>query len=78
MSRKNIEISAEFSLSGRITPKAIIWEDGRRFSVDHILDMRRAANLKGGGLGMRYICKVHGKEVFLFNDDGIWFMEVDD
>jgi len=77
MARIEVGILAEFSPSGRVTPKAILWEDGRRFSIDHILDMRRAASLKAGGLGIRYICKVHGKEVMLYKDEDRWFMEVD-
>jgi len=78
MGKKCIEISARFSTSGIITPKVIHWEDGRNFSVDRIIDVQRAASLKAGCLGMRYICEVHGKEVLLFNDDNKWFMEVDD
>ena len=33
------------------------------------------AKLKAGGVGMRYICKICGKTVALFNEEGKWFME---
>ena len=31
--------------------------------------------MTAGGLGMRYICRIRGRTVKLFNDEGRWFME---
>ncbi|WP_312335320.1 hypothetical protein [Anaerospora hongkongensis] len=45
------------------------------YSVDRVLDVRMAAALKAGGQGIRYTCRVHGREVFLFCDEGRWFIE---
>ena len=71
----NLQVNADFDLDGNIRPRAIIWEDGRVFEIDRILDVRRAASLKAGGLGIRYICRIRGREVKLFNDEGHWFIE---
>lgn len=71
----NLEVIAAFDLDGNVHPRAIIWEDGRVFDIDRVLDVRRAASLKAGGLGIRYICRIRGKTVKLFNDEGHWFME---
>ena len=71
----NLEVNADFDLDGNIRPRAITWEDGRVYEIDRVLDIRRAASLKAGGVGMRYICRIRGKEVKLFNDEGRWFME---
>lgn len=71
----NLKVNAEFDLDGTIRPTSIVWEDGRVFAVDRILDIRRAASLKAGGVGMRYICRIYGKTVKLFNDENHWFME---
>ena len=71
----NKKVNADFDLDGNIRPRAITWEDGRVFEIDRVLDVRRAASLKAGGLGIRYICRIRGKEVRLFNDEGHWFME---
>ena len=71
----NLQVNADFDLDGNIRPRAIIWEDGRVFEIDRILDVRRAASLKAGGVGIRYICRIRGKEVKLFNDEGHWFIE---
>ncbi|HAT97572.1 MAG TPA: hypothetical protein DCS50_00410 [Acidaminococcaceae bacterium] len=70
-----MRVNAQFDLDGSIRPTSIIWEDGRVFEIDRILDIRRAASLKAGGLGIRYICRIRGKTVKLFNDEGHWFME---
>lgn len=45
------------------------------FAIDRVLDVRQAASLRGGGQGMRYTCRICGKEVYLFCDDGRWFLE---
>ena len=71
----NLQVNADFDLDGNIRPRTITWEDGRVFEIDRILDVRRAASLKAGGLGIRYICRIRGKEVKLFNDEGHWFIE---
>ena len=75
MMKINLQVNADFDLDGNIRPRAITWEDGRVFEIDRVLDVRRAASLKAGGLGIRYICRIRGKEVRLFNDEGHWFME---
>ena len=64
----NLEVIAAFDLDGNVHPKAIIWEDGRVFDIDRVLDVRRAASLKAGGLGIRYICRIGVKTVKLYND----------
>jgi len=75
MSKIFIGVVAEHDPEGRVKPLSITWEDGRVFSVDKVLDVRMAASLKMGGQGMRYKCRIHGKEVFLFCDTGQWFIE---
>ena len=70
-----LKVNADFDLSGKIVPRSIEWEDGRVFAVDRVLDVRRAASLKAGGTGLRYICRICGRTVALFNDENKWFME---
>ncbi|MBU2700578.1 hypothetical protein Ga0466249_001670 [Sporomusaceae bacterium BoRhaA] len=71
-----VKITAEHDTNGTVRPLEMIWSEGRCFSIDRILDVRKAASLKGGGLGMRYICRICGKQVNLFDDEGRWFIEV--
>ena len=76
MMKINLQVNADFDIDGNIRPRAITWEDGRVFEIDRILDARMAPALVAGGLGMRYLCRIRGKVVKLFNDEGRWFMEM--
>jgi hypothetical protein len=76
MARKvHVRVLAEFDEQGHLQPKSIVWEDGRRYTIDRVLDVRPAASLKVGGSGMRYTCRIRGQSVYLFEDDHCWFME---
>ena len=70
-----VEVIATFKDDGRLIPLAIVWEDGRRFAVDRVTDIRPAASLKAGGCGIRYTCDVCGKPVCLYFEEDRWFME---
>lgn len=70
-----VEVIARFDAEGNITPLMLIWEDGRKFAIDKILDRRRAASLKAGGCGERYTCQINGQPRFLFYEEGKWFVE---
>ena len=71
----NLEVNADFDLDGNIRPRSKTWEDGRVYEIERILDAQMAPAMVAGGLGMRYICRIRGKTVKLFNDEGRWFME---
>lgn len=70
-----VEVTAHFDTDGQIVPLSIVWENGKTFEIDRILDIRRAASLKVGGQGIRYTCRILGKTTFLFNEYGQWFVE---
>lgn len=74
MGKKFIKIIAEHHTDGTIRPVSIDW-NGRNLTIDKISDVRQAASLKVGGQGIRYTCKICGKDVYLFCDDGFWFVE---
>ena len=75
MPKIELNIIVQHRPDGKAIPKTIIWEDGRRFSIDRILDIRKAAALKCGGVGIRYICTICNKEVAIFDEDGFWSFE---
>lgn len=70
-----VKVLAEYDEDGHIRPCSLTWEDGRRYTIDRVLDVRPAVALKVGGAGMRYTCRILGREVYLFEDRGKWFME---
>jgi hypothetical protein len=70
-----VNVTADFLSDGQIIPRSFVWEDGRSFEIDRIIDIRPAASLKVGGQGLRYTCRIMGKQSFMFLEDGRWFME---
>jgi hypothetical protein len=76
MGKTFVKITAEHDINGHVRPVLMTWADDRKFTIDRIIDVRQAASLKGGGVGMRYTCRICNKEVFLFDDEGRWFIEV--
>ena len=76
MARKvYVEVTAKFDTEGNITPLSVTWEDGMVYEIDRILDRRRAASLKAGGIGMRYTCRISGRQSYLYYEDPRWFVE---
>lgn len=76
MSRKVfVEVVARFDTEGNITPLSIKWEDGTVYEIDKVLDKRRAASLKAGGLGIRYTCRILNQQSYLYYEDPKWFVE---
>lgn len=75
MKKVFIEVSATFSTEGELTPQSFVWEDGIRYEIDKVYNCKRSASLKVGGQGMRYSCRVKSRQVYLFLEEGRWFME---
>lgn len=78
-----VGVRADFRKDGIMLPREITWEDGRRFEIDKVMDIRKAA-LRAGGHGDRYTICVRGRRSFLFferslqrggNYIGRWFVE---
>jgi len=70
-----VSVKAVFYPDGGFEPTSFIWEDDQEYKIEKITDIRRAASLKAGGVGIRYTCKVANKEVYLFLEEDRWFME---
>lgn len=64
--KEYVEVITRYDIDGNITPLCIIWEDGAKYPIDRILDRRRAASLKAGGMGMRYTIRIQGKETYMW------------
>ena len=53
-----------------------LWEDGRRFDIDRVVHVERAASRKAGGVGLRYTVMIGGKRHHLYYEDNFkWFVE---
>ena len=79
-----VEVTVSFSCDGGMTPLSVIWEDGREYRIDRVLDMRPAAAMKAGGQGDRYTVRIRNRQSHLFFEQsakvgekgpGRWFVE---
>lgn len=70
-----VEVKVKFFPDGRIEPFSVVWEDGQEYEIDRILDVRRAASLKAGGVGIRYTVRIGRTETYLFLEENRWFVE---
>lgn len=74
-----VTVNAEFHAGGLITPLSLVWEDGRVYEIDRVLEIRPAASLKAGGAGIRYTVRILGRERYLFYETfgstPRWFVE---
>lgn len=74
--KKYVEVIAQYDTQGNITPQTVIWDDGRKFHIDRVVDVRRASSLKNGGLGTRYTVRIGNKTTYLWFEDPMWAVEV--
>lgn len=70
-----VSVLAICNQDGTTKPLGVIWPDGRKFGVDSVLHIRKAASHRAGGKGVQYTCEICGKAVYLYDEEGRWFME---
>jgi len=70
-----VDVTLKQDKYGGVLPLDVTWEDGTVYEVDRLLYVCRAASLKAGGAGTRYTVRICGKETYLFEEDGRWFVE---
>ena len=77
MSKVFVEVTAKFDKDGKIEPLQVAWTDGTRYPVDKVVSVCRAVSTGGGGIGLRYTCRICGKSAFVFysDRDHRWFVE---
>ena len=74
-----VDVNEDRLKDGLLIPLSFIWEDGNRYEIDKVIDVRPAASTKAGGAGMRYQVRIHGLDKYMFLEEshGVsrWFME---
>ncbi len=70
-----VAVNARFEPDGRLLPLSIVWEDGKEYAIDRVLEVRRAASLKAGGAGIRYHVRIGRTETYMFLEENKWFVE---
>lgn len=73
--KRYVGVDAYFDEAGQIVPTCVHWDDGIKYPIDRVIDIRRAASLKAGGAGIRYTCRIRGKQTYLWLEETKWFVE---
>ena len=60
---------------GKSRPLRLQWEDGTVYSIERLINRCHIPSRKVGGGNMRYTVQINGKETFLFEENGRWFVE---
>lgn len=60
---------------GSSIPISIKFSDGKVYEIDRVLGRKRAAASKVGGTGIRYEIRIGQHRTYLFEDEGLWFVE---
>ena len=74
--RTYVPVVVRFDEEGKMRPLLIEFTDGRKFVVDKVLDVRRAACESAGGVGMRYTVRIGAQDSYLWFEKGRWFVAV--
>ena len=74
--KEYVTVKLRVDPDGSVRPLSFVWVDGVQYKIDRLIQRTRAASTKVGGRGMRYTIRADGKETYLFEEDGKWFMEV--
>jgi len=73
--KKYVPVIVRFEAEGKLRPLMIEFDESRKYPVDRVLDVRRAACESVGGVGDRYTCRIQGQERYLWFEKGRWFVE---
>lgn len=73
--KKYVEMIVRYTEDGQVIPLAVRWSPEQLFEIDRVLDVRQAASLRAGGTGIRYLCRIQGKERFIWLEGNKWFVD---
>lgn len=73
--KQYVPVVVRFDTEGKLRPLVIEFDEEHKYPVDRVLDIRRAACQRVGGVGDRYTCQINGQVTYLWMEKGIWFVE---
>ena len=65
-----VPVEVYFDSNGNMMPRVIIWEDGRKFEIDRITDVRCGPSRRDGVGADRYTVWIKGQQSYLFFERG--------
>ena len=74
--KKYVDMIVRYTEDGQIIPLAVRWSPDQLYEIDRVLDVQRAASLWAGGTGIRYLCRIKGRERYIWLEENKWFVDV--
>lgn len=74
MKKTYVKVLTEIDENGKKTPKIINF-DGVDYIVDRVLECKRCASMKVGGVGERYTIRINGQTTYIYYEESKWFVE---
>lgn len=72
--KRYIDVVTLINKQGNMIPLTLVWDNGSKYTVDKVLEIRNATSQVGGG-GVLYRCRIGGVERNLFYERTRWFIE---
>ena len=72
--KRYVDVVALIDKEAKITPLFIIWDNGVKYSIDKIIDIRNATS-QVGGCGVLYKCQINNQTRNIFLERNRWFIE---
>ena len=71
-----VDVLVRHSTSGKLKPAAILFDDGQTYEIEKVTEcfVAKAAKI-GGEMALRYTIQVLGQKTYLYEKDGIFFVE---
>ena len=57
-----VQVMVAFTEDGQMRPRMLVWEDGHKYKIDRVVDVKQAAAMRCGGQGDRYTVVIDGKQ----------------
>ena len=61
-----VQVAAVFTEDGLMLPRYLVWEDGVKYKIDRVGDIKQAAAMRCGGQGDRYTVWIGGRQSYMF------------
>ena len=74
MYKKYINVVTLVDKEGKLTPLILVWDNGIKYKIDKILEIRNGVSATGG-CGILYRCRIMNRERKLFYERNRWFVE---
>lgn len=74
--KQYVEVVATHCIDGSVLPQKIILANGPEFEIEDCREAMREKTHTTGELAHRYVVKIKGKETYLYETSGRWFVEM--